>query len=329
MMGFRKNLPFLSFFLAAFLLLSAGCFLRKVVKLDPYYGTFFEKIRLIMTDEEIKIYKRLPDEQSKEEFIEEFWRIRDPDLDTEENEYKIAFEERVEYATKWFGLRDPFKGREEYDDHERYRGWNTDRGRIYIQLGPPDELYFDGLSMLGERYLARPEASQVEHWYYHQYRLFVVFTRGRVNWSSYLLDIIESTKSNLVAPEYRDDFDRRLKFQAAFKDSNIHISIPVTRIDFKESADKLYSEFKIIINVYLDHKKIDSIEETKSLNKTEEELLETDEILFEIPYEPKLKGEYLFDIIVEDLTAVLSSKYRRVVRYKLKDQISQETKFFK
>jgi len=319
MMAIRKNFLFMSLLLAAFLLLSAACFLRKVVKLDPYYGTFFEKIRLIMTDEEIKIYKGLPDEQSKEEFIEEFWRIRDPDLDTEENEYKIAFEERVEYATKWFGPGNPFKGREEYDDHERYRGWNTDRGRIYIILGPPDELYFDGLRMLGKRYMARPGADQVEHWYYHQYRLLVVFTRGSVNWSSYLMDIIESTKLDLVAPEYRDDFDIRLKFDAAFKENHIQISIPITRINLEEHGDKLHSEFKIIINIYLDNKKIDSIEETRSLNKTEEELLEIDDILFEIPYEPKLKGEYLFDIIVEDLMAVSSSKYRRSVRYKLND----------
>ena len=107
--------------------------------------------------------------------------------------------------------------------------------------------------------------------------------------------------------------------EATFKENHIRISIPVTRINFEERGDKLHSEFKIIINIYLDNKKIDSIEETKTLNKTEEELLETDEILFEIPYEPKLKGEYLFDIVVEDLTAVLSSKYRRSVRYKLKD----------
>ena len=72
------------------------------------------------------------------------------------------------------------------------------------------------------------------------------------------------------------------------------------------------------MNVYRDNKKIDSVKETRTLNKTEEEILEIKEILFEIPYEPKLKGEYIFDIIVEDLTAILSSKYRNVVRHKLK-----------
>jgi len=67
---------------------------------NPFYESFFEKTSLIMTDEEIKIYKCIPDKESKEEFIREFWQIRDPDLDTEENENKIEFERRIEYANR-------------------------------------------------------------------------------------------------------------------------------------------------------------------------------------------------------------------------------------
>jgi len=324
MWEFKRFFLFMILLSTVFLLLSAGCFLIKAAKLGPFYGTFFEKIRLIMTDDEIEIYKQLPDEQSKEEFIEEFWRIRDPNPGTVENEYKIEFEERIEYANKWFGSGDPFKGMEAYDGHERYRGWDTDRGRIYIILGPPDGLYFDGERILGDRYLARPEARGVEQWYYYQYNLVVTFTgsswgRWTVNWNSELSSCIELAKLNMVDPGYRGDIDRRLKFDAAFKENHIHISIPTKRMYFKESGDKLFSEFRIVMNVYLDHKKIDSIEETKSLAETEEELLKTEEIIFEIPYEPELKGEYLFDIIVENLTAILSSKYRRTIRYKLKD----------
>lgn len=324
MKGIRKSFPFMSCLLAVFFLLSAGCFLIRAAKLDPFYGTFFEKIRLIMTNEEIEIYKKLPDEQSREEFIEEFWRIRDPDPSTEENEYKMEFEERIEYSNKWFGRGDPYKGREEWDRHDRYRGWDTDRGRIYIILGPPDELYFDGEIIFGDRYMGRPEASRVEQWYYYQYNLMVFFSGGLggrwvANWNSELLSKIEDSKLGSVDPGYRDNINRRLKFKATFKENHIYISIPVTRIDFKESGDKLYSEFKIIMNIYLDNEKIDSVEETRIFSKTEEELLETEEIIFEIPYEPKLKGEYLFDLIVEELTAVLSSKYRKAVRYKLKN----------
>jgi len=324
MSGFKRCLPFMILLLTVFLILSAGCFLRDPMKQDPFYDTFFEKARLIMTDEEVETYKRLPDKQSKEKFIEEFWKIRDPDPGTEENEYKTGFEERIEHANRWFGPGDPFKGKEEYGDHERYRGWYTDRGRIYIILGPPDELYFDGERIFMDRYINRPEARMIEQWYYYRYHLMVYFVRGMggrwtANWNADLQSFIEKAKLNKVEPGYRDNIGGRLRFEAAFKENHIQIFIPITRISFEERGDKLYSEFKIIMNVYLDHKKIDSIEETKTLSKTEEELLEIDEILFEIPYEPKLKGEYLFEIVVEDLTAVLSSKYKKTVRYKLKD----------
>jgi len=291
---------------------------------DPFYDSFFEKASLIMTDEEKEIYKQLPDKQSKEEFIEEFWRIRDPDMSTEENEYKLVFKERIEYANKWFGRWNSRRGREGSGDHDRYRGWDTDRGRIYIILGPPDDVYFDGERMFLERHISKPDARTVEQWYYYQYHLRVFFVRsmgGRwvANWRSDLQSFIEEAKLNIVEPGYRDDIESRLKFEAAFKENHIRISIPITRINFEEREDKLHSEFKIIINIYLDNKKIDLIEETRSLNKTEEEILEIDDILFEISYEPKLKGKYLFAIVVEDLMAVSSSKYRRSVRYKLKD----------
>ena len=323
-MDIRKNFLLMSLLLITLIFLSTGCRSRIQMEQDPFYDSFFEKASLIMTDEEKEIYKQLPDKQSKEEFIEEFWKIRDPDMSTEENEYKLVFEERIEYANKWFGRWDPRRGREGSGDHDRHRGWDTDRGRIYIILGPPDEIYFDGERMFLERHISRPDARTVELWYYHQYHLRVFFVRRMggnwvINWASDLQRFIEEAKLNIVKPSYRDDIENRLKFEAAFKENHIRISIPITRINFEEREDKLHSEFKIIINIYMDNKKIDSIEETRSLNKTEEELLETDEILFEIPYEPKLKGEYLFDIVVEDLTAVLSSKYRRSVRYKLKD----------
>lgn len=67
---------------------------------DPFYESFYEKTSLIMTKEEMEIYKHLPDKESKEEFIREFWKIRDPDLGSEENENKIEFERRIEYANR-------------------------------------------------------------------------------------------------------------------------------------------------------------------------------------------------------------------------------------
>jgi len=50
--------------------LCIGCSSRMNIKQDPFYKTFFEKTKLIMTADEIEIYRRLPDKESREEFIE-------------------------------------------------------------------------------------------------------------------------------------------------------------------------------------------------------------------------------------------------------------------
>src|SRR4030042_1756735 len=68
------------------LLWPASCSPSPGVKVaeDPDMKDFYEKARLIMTGEESKIWKSLPDNASREEFIEEFWKIRDPDPATDE-----------------------------------------------------------------------------------------------------------------------------------------------------------------------------------------------------------------------------------------------------
>jgi GWxTD domain-containing protein len=55
-----------------------------------------------------------------------FWKRRDPLLVTDVNEYRDAFFQRVRYAT------------EAFREAGGRPGWNTDRGEVYIVLGPPD-----------------------------------------------------------------------------------------------------------------------------------------------------------------------------------------------
>jgi GWxTD domain-containing protein len=94
-------------------------------KLTPAHSDFLSKVGYIITSEERKIFLELP-EAEKDNFIEEFWERRDPDSDTERNEYKVEYEDRLEKA----GML--FRG-------EGRPGWLTDRGRIYILFGPPSE----------------------------------------------------------------------------------------------------------------------------------------------------------------------------------------------
>ena len=85
-----------------------------------------EDVAYIITDKEREIYKKLQTDEEREAFIEDFWRKRDPDPDTEENEFKDEYYERVAYANEHYASGVP--------------GWKTDRGRIYIMYGEPDEL---------------------------------------------------------------------------------------------------------------------------------------------------------------------------------------------
>jgi GWxTD domain-containing protein len=106
---------------------------------------FLSKVRYIITREERKTFLDVPD-SGKPQFIEEFWKRRDPDPDTEENEFKIEYFNRIERATQLFM-------------GEGMPGWLTDRGRIYVLFGPPMDRITQPMS--GDAYSRCQEV-----WYY-------------------------------------------------------------------------------------------------------------------------------------------------------------------
>jgi GWxTD domain-containing protein len=94
-------------------------------ELKKAYKDWLDKdVTYIITDEERKAFKKLATDDEREHFIEEFWRRRDPDPDTDENEFKEEYYERIAYANENFASGIP--------------GWKTDRGRIWIMYGKPD-----------------------------------------------------------------------------------------------------------------------------------------------------------------------------------------------
>jgi len=98
--------------------------LRKELE-TPYRKWLNEDVAYIITDEERAAFKRLQTDEEREQFIEQFWLRRDPTPDTLENEFKEEHYRRIAYANENFASGIP--------------GWKTDRGRIYITYGPPDE----------------------------------------------------------------------------------------------------------------------------------------------------------------------------------------------
>jgi GWxTD domain-containing protein len=90
------------------------------------YVEWIENVKLIMTDAEKDAWNKLGTDDEREKFIQIFWDRRDTNPDTEENEFKDQFYERTAYANEHFS-----SGK---------AGRLTDRGRIYIKFGKPDEI---------------------------------------------------------------------------------------------------------------------------------------------------------------------------------------------
>ncbi len=99
--------------------------LKQEESTDYFRKWLNEDALYLITDEERAVFNKLTTVEEKEQFIEQFWQRRDPDIRTEVNEFKEEHYRRIAYANEWYGAGTP--------------GWKTDRGRIYIIHGPPDQ----------------------------------------------------------------------------------------------------------------------------------------------------------------------------------------------
>ena len=85
-----------------------------------------EDVAYIITDDEKATFKALANEEERENFVEQFWARRNPDPRSGDNAFKEEHYRRIAYANEHFT--------------SGIAGWRTDRGRIYIMLGKPDQL---------------------------------------------------------------------------------------------------------------------------------------------------------------------------------------------
>jgi GWxTD domain-containing protein len=85
-----------------------------------------EDVRWIITDQEKKAFMSLSNDEERDAFIEQFWRRRNPNPDSPENEFREEHYRRIAYANEHFAAGKP--------------GWMTDRGHIYIAFGPADSI---------------------------------------------------------------------------------------------------------------------------------------------------------------------------------------------
>ncbi|MFC2140963.1 GWxTD domain-containing protein, partial [Acidobacteriota bacterium] len=224
----------------------------------------------------------------------------------EENENRREYERRLEYAERFFK-----------EKIGTGRGWESDRGKVYLLLGEPDERSTQQGTIIDRFGLQKRVLMEI--WVYTYHRLYLRFADteglGRYqlrNWSASLLSAFERAKF-VINPN--EKADQTFTFKSTVENNEVNIHIPVKAISFDEKGNTMNARFKITMFIYHKYKKVNQVEETRDFEDTKEELLNRENIQLTIPITLTDKGKYLFDVIVEELGS--GSKYRDTIKVKL------------
>jgi GWxTD domain-containing protein len=154
------------------------------VYLDEECDDLFAKSKIIASSKEIDEYESLDSLNHKRDYLFKFWQRRDNNPNTQVNEFKKEFFERINTA------------------NARYKtmsneGYKTDRGRVFLKLGEPDEI---------DRHPNETDTKPYEVWYYNQVEGGVVYIFADLTGFNYY-ELLHSTKRG----ELRDDnWQRRI-----------------------------------------------------------------------------------------------------------------------
>jgi GWxTD domain-containing protein len=145
----------------------------------------FQKSKYIATHQEIEQYNSLTGKEGKQKFLSQFWNIRDTETSTPRNEFYLEYLKRIEICNQQFAALGK-------------KGWQTDRGRVFMKYGEPSEI---------ERFPNQIDTKPYEIWHYNEIEGGVIFIFGDItNFSDYQL-IHSSARGEL-----RDDnWERRIR----------------------------------------------------------------------------------------------------------------------
>lgn len=168
---------------------------------ETYFGTLSEDeldeavgaLDLIANRSELEVYKARGDGalsvSAKRQFLIQFWADRDLDKSTPVNETRIAFYDAIELANREFTE----SGR------NARPGWRTDRGRVFVKYGRPDDR---------TQFPSADRAPNYEIWRYTQGRMRYYIFADQSNFGQYRLvksnDLQESSMPNwceIVTPQ--------------------------------------------------------------------------------------------------------------------------------
>ncbi len=119
---------------------------RPEAKLPATYKAWLEdEVATIIAPVEREVFLKLQSDRERDLFIEAFWKQRDPTPGTPGNEFKTEHARRLAHADRYLGRDAPRPGR------------RTDRGRIYIILGEPNDT---------QSFIGKSSIYDTEVWFY-------------------------------------------------------------------------------------------------------------------------------------------------------------------
>jgi len=292
--------------LTAGLGLLAACGGGPKVALDSESKKFYETASLIMTGEEKKIFKLLQDQESRKEFIDDFWAKRDPNPDNDVNEFKAEFLNRIAYVTRRFRS-------------EGRPGWDTDRGRIYVFMGPPDKA--EEFATHGDPAIRGP----ILWWIYYDYQLGVEFVDERATaeyrirrYEGDFFGAIDILKLGTYIGTKDVFLKKVVNFDLTYDRAagEIEVALPAKFLNFKENDEgKFQIDLRFKFYIYegsgLEKK---TLEEERSFVGTNQELegLKTVSFRFRVPLKP---GTNFVDVIIQGKEGT-ASKIRKIFEIK-------------
>lgn len=96
--------------------------------LRPVYSHWLHaEVNYIITNDERDLFLKLGTDRERDLFMEDFWKIRNPDPNSPVNAFREEHYRRISYANEHFAARN------------LDIGWNSDRGMVYITLGAPQQ----------------------------------------------------------------------------------------------------------------------------------------------------------------------------------------------
>ncbi|MFC2160250.1 GWxTD domain-containing protein [Acidobacteriota bacterium] len=274
-------------------------------KLNPDDADFLSKVRYLISEKEKRVFLEIPDNEKKA-WIEEFWKQRDPDPGTEENELKMEYYNRIELATEMFRT-------------ELKSGWMSDRGRIFILFGPPMDKVFYPMG-------SGPQGKCGETWYYGGFPIAFVdeFCTGEFKLITYdlsgareynllymhALNLAQSRSQQTIQGEQKFyNFIWRVKktlIQEDRVEGSVFIQVPYASIWFSDKEDKLMTTLDL--HLELQNSKGEVVWEfakAYSVETTEEELKRHKALRYdiEIPF------------VLTDEIEILSEKGNKLIAY--------------